>query len=161
MNNPLKKRPLAMLCTITAKNRNPRSRGQTDPCKWRDPITEQQPDLGGNRLSENSSTLLRRRTEEELAGGVAVSEKQALEQWSPAGLGLVAESRKVTRRFLPCQGAFRAAYATQIVKPGQHGMSTPKPTQNHPQPPGHQPRGHHTFRIHPKHCSPETKAYKP
>ena len=100
-------------------------------------------------------TLLGRRTEEELAGGVAVSEKHALEQRSPAGLGLVAEGRKVPGGLMPRKGAFRTAYAGQIVKSGQHGMAATEPAQNRRQPVSHQPRGHHAFRVHPEHCTPE------
>jgi hypothetical protein len=109
----------------------------------------------GKALSESSTTLLRRCTEEELMSAEAVSEKQTLKRWPPAGLGLATESGKVTCRFLPSQAAFRAAYTTQNVKPPQHGMSTAKPSQNHRQPIGNQPRSHHAFRVHLQHGAKE------
>ena len=45
---------------------------------------------------------------------------------------------------------------TQIVKPTQHRMGTPKPTGNYGQPADNQPRRHQTVRIHLNRCPIET-----
>ena len=82
---------------------------------------------------------------------------QCPNQRRPSYFGFQTESRKVARHLIPERSTLRSGFnLTQIIKPYQYPMGTPKPTDNHCQPAGYQVRGDETVRIHLNRSPVET-----
>ena len=173
MDNPLKKRPLAIECTRALKK---------SPCGWvvqggrgkgGRPSGGNHADLVASSVWSKSGPPLRRHflpregnswaglgrgAEEKLGCAVAVSIKESLKKRPPLPLWPPAKGDKVARRFLPGGCPLRCAYGAEIAKPNEHSMSAAKPLQNDSQPAGYQPGGHKAFRIQRHHGAKEALA---
>ena len=164
----MKKRPLAMLCTNAPKNRRAKSRARSGQQKGGDSKAERRIKNGkslpachsmGESSAPDQSTLLRRRSEEKLPRGSTITMKQVLKRRPPSNLGIPAESEKIASNLLPEHSPLGGAHVTQIIKPPQHPVGTPKPMDNNLQPADNQPRGQQTIRIHGihrNHSAPKT-----
>jgi hypothetical protein len=99
--------------------------------------------------------FLRGGSEEKAFRGATVSVNNFPKQGAPAEIRLPAQGEKVARYLLPNPAPLGAADTAQVVPPSQHGMGASKPFHYHPEPAGHQPRGHLTIGIKFHRCAME------